>query len=328
MNVQTRLIGAIVLTAVWTIGFVLAQDAGPPAPQGQTPAPAGQAPAPEPTRGGGRGRQGAPAGQAPARRGGFTQFTRPLASQDVLVRGKALYDTNCATSCHQVDLRGTVDGKNPNLLRSGIALRDQKGELIAATVAKHSPAINLVADDTVAIAEYIHSVHATMGGQGSPPGRNPTNVTLNVLVGDPKSGEVTFGVMCGSCHSVTGNLQGIGSRFADARALQNAWVSGTTSAFGGGGGGGRGGGGAPMPATVTMADGSKLEGTLLRQDDFLIALMLPDGTRKTMARTDGVPRVTVRDPMAGHKGMVMKLAFEDTDNKMMHDITAYLWTIK
>ena len=83
-----------------------------------------------------------------------------------------------------------------------------------------------------------------------------------------------------------------------------------------------------MPATVTMADGSKLEGTLLRQDDFLIVLMLPDGTRKTMARSDGVPRVTVRDPLAGHKGMVIKLAFEDTDNKMMHDITAYLSTIR
>ena len=327
MNVQTRLIAALMLTGAWATGFVLAQDAGTPAPQGQTPAPAGQAQAPEPARAGGRGRQGAPSGQAPSRRGGFTQFTRPLASQDVLIRGKALYDTNCATSCHQVDLRGTADGRNPNLLRSGIALRDQKGELIAATVAKHSPAITLIEADTIAIAEYIHSIHATMGGQGSPPGRNPTNVTLNVLVGDPKAGETSFGVLCASCHSVTGDLQGFGSKFPDARALQNAWVSVTTSGFGGGGGRG-GGSGAGLPATVTLADGSKLEGTLVRQDDFLVVLMLPDGTRKSMARTDGVPRVTVRDPMAGHKGMVVKLAFEDTDNKMMHDITAYLWTIR
>ena len=33
-----------------------------------------------------------------------------------------------------------------------------------------------------------------------------------------------------------------------------------------------------------MADGSKLEGTLVREDDFLIVLILPDGTRKSMAR--------------------------------------------
>ena len=78
-------------------------------------------------------------GQPAERRGGFTQFTRPLAPHDVIARGKALYETNCA-SCHAVDLRGTVDGKNPNLLRSGIALSDQKGELVTAAVAKHTPA--------------------------------------------------------------------------------------------------------------------------------------------------------------------------------------------
>lgn len=319
MNPQTRWIAAIILIGAGTIGFVLAQ--GAPAPT-----PAGQAPTPPPAQGGGRGRQGAAPGQTPGRRGGFTQYTRPQASPDVIARGKALYETNCA-SCHVADLRGTADGKYPNLLRSGIALRDQKGELIAATVAKHSPVINLVEADTVAIAEYIHSVHATMGGQGSPPGRNPTNVTLNVLVGDPKSGETTFGVLCSSCHSATGDMKGFGSKFPDARALQNAWVGGTSSAFGGGGGRGDGAG-AGLPATVTMADGSKLEGTLVRADDFLIVLTLPDGTRKSMVRNDGVPKVEVRDPMAGHKGMVMKLAFEDSDNKMMHDITAYLWTLK
>jgi len=47
-----------------------------------------------------------------------------------------------------------------------------------------------------------------------------------------------------------------------------------------------------------------------------------------MARTDGVPRVDVRDPRAGHVDTIVKLAHEDRDSKMMHDITAYLWTIK
>jgi cytochrome c oxidase cbb3-type subunit 3 len=329
MTVATRTIVAVMLAGAVMTGLVVAQGAGAPAPQGQ-PA-AGQTPTPPAAgRGGDPGQRGAPPeggrqGRG-GRAGGYTQFTRPLAPEDVILRGKALYANNCA-SCHAADLRGTADGKYPNLLRSGVALRDQKGELIGARLGKHPPPITLIEADTVAIAEYIHSVHATMGGQGSPPGRNPTNVTLNVLVGDPKAGEATFKTVCGACHSVTGDLRGIASKFADPRALQNGWVSGSTSAIGGARGGGRGGGGS-VPAVVTMADGSKLEGTLVREDDFLVVLTLPDGTRRSMARTNGVPRVEVKDPKAGHVDAIVKLAHDDMQNRMLHDITAYLWTIK
>jgi mono/diheme cytochrome c family protein len=273
---------------------------------------------PAPGRGADPGQRGAPGG----RRGGFTQFTRPLASADVLVRGRSLYDTNCA-SCHAVDLRGTADGKNPNLLRSGTALNDKQGELIGAAIARHTPAITLVAADSVAIAEYIHSIHATMGGQGSPPGRNPTNVELNILVGDAAGGQAYFMAACSTCHSLTGDLKGIGSKYPDPRALQNAWVSGSSGRFGGGG---RGGGGVGNPATVTMPDGSTLTGTLVRKDDWLVVLTLPDGTRTSMVRTNSVPKVDVTDPQAAHKKMVLEL--DDPANKKMHDVTAYLWTIK
>src|SRR5207344_1245319 len=198
---------------------------GGAAPPAQNPAPPPQTQTPPPAGRGAGGRQTVPP-PAGARRGGFTQFTRPQASQDVLVRGKALYETNCA-SCHAVDLRGTADGKNPNLLRSGVALRDQHGELIGARLARHTPPLTLIQADSVAIAEYIHSVQATMGGQGSPPGRNPTGIELNVLVGDAAAGGAYFAKGCASCHSVTGDLKGIGSKYPDARALQNAWVSGS-----------------------------------------------------------------------------------------------------
>src|SRR4051812_6852952 len=133
---------------------------------------------------GGRGGQGGGGGRGGgggARRGGFTQYTRPLASQDVLARGKALYETNCA-SCHAPDLRGTANGTR--LLRSLTSLDDQHGELIGAPAAKHNPKVNLVETDPVAGAEYIHSILATVGGQGSPPGRNPVGLQLNILVGD------------------------------------------------------------------------------------------------------------------------------------------------
>jgi cytochrome c oxidase cbb3-type subunit III len=248
-------------------------------------------------------------------------LTRQLAPQDVLARGKGLYTTNCA-SCHAEDLRGTPNGTR--LLRSQASLKDQHGELIGAEVAKHTPPITLVEADTVAIAEYIHSILATTGGQGSPPGRNPVGLQLNVLVGDAKAGASYFDTACASCHSINGDLKGIGAKYTEPRSLQNAWVAGTSAdaPFRGG----RGGGGAGNPVTVTMPDGKKFEGKLVRKDDYLVILTLADGTRKSIARDGDVPKVEVKDPTDAHKKMA--LAIDDPENKHMHDITAYLATLK
>ena len=138
----------------------------------QDPAPAAPAAAGRGARGGRGGGRGGAAGASGAaarggRAGGFTQFTRPLASQDVIARGKTLFEANCA-SCHSSDFRGTAKGVN--IVRSGIALRDQHGELIGEELGKHNPPIKLVETDNVATAEYIHAVLATAGRQGRPPG--------------------------------------------------------------------------------------------------------------------------------------------------------------
>ena len=53
----------------------------------------------------------------------------------------------------------------------------------------------------------------------------------------------------------------------------------------------------------------------MREDDFLVVLILPDGTRKSMARTNGVPRVEIKDPKAGHVDAIVKLAHEDMQNQ-------------
>ncbi len=292
----------------------LAPQAPPPqAPAPQTPA----APTPQPP--GGRGGRGQVAT--------FPAQQRPPGDPAVIARGRSLFEVNCRL-CHGADLRGGDMG-GVNLLRSTLVLNDQHGELILPVVhgGRANPGMppmppfpQLADDDVKAIAEYIHSVAATMRGQGNPPpGTEP--VVLNIVVGDPAAGKTYFQQKCASCHSASGDLAGVASRYAEPVQLQNAWVSG------GGGRGGRGGGGrgsrAQTTVTVTTPQGQRAEGRLDRIDDFMVVLTPADGVQRSFRRVGDVPRVEIHDPLEGHK----KLLSSYTD-KDIHDVTAYLVTVK
>src|SRR3954468_3154506 len=247
-----------------------------PAPA-QPPAPAPGAQTPAGPAQGGRGR-----GQAT-----FPAQQRTLADPAVIARGKTLFEINCRL-CHGADLRGGDMG-GVNLLRSNLVLTDQHGELILPVVhaGRQNPGMppmppfpQIPDDDVKAIAEYIHSVAFTMRGQGNPP-LSAEPVVLNIVVGNAAAGKAYFTAKCSSCHSESGDMQGVASRYSDPVQLQNAWVSG--GGGGGRGGGGRGRGGAnrrEVSVTVTTASGQKVEGRLNRIDDFIVTL-IPD---------DGVPR--------------------------------------
>ena len=311
---------AVFATAiVWLVALIThtgAQQAPPPA----APAGAPQTPAP--------GGPPAGRGQAPPGRGGgratFPAQQRTLADAATIARGKTLYEINCR-ACHGADLRGGDIG-GPNLLRSQVALNDQHGELIIPLVKQGRqnpgmppmPALPLPDADIIAIAEYIHSVQATMRGQGSPPPGE--EVELNIVVGDAKAGEKYFAARCASCHSATGDLKDVGDRIASPLQLQNTWITG-------GGGRGRGGAGGPVsrPVTVSVAmqDGSKVEGRLVRIDDFYVVVGLENGTTRTIRRAGDAPKVTINDPLEEHR----KLLTVYTD-KDIHDVTAYLVTLK
>jgi cytochrome c oxidase cbb3-type subunit 3 len=305
---------ALVIVAVMSIaaagGLFAQQPAQPPAGQGGG-------------RGAGRGAAPAPGQGNPTAT--FPAQQRPLAAPEVIARGSTLYGVSCR-SCHGMDLRGGDMG-GPNLLRSGVVLADQHGELIAPVIQgsrrdQGMPAIPMAPDDITAVAEYLHSVTFTARGQGAPPPGPP--VELNIVVGNAAAGQAYFQAKCSACHSATGDLQGIASRVTDPTQLQNLWVSGGTT----------GRGGPPPPgqtaaarkvttATVTLPTGQVVEGTLRRIDDFIVTLLLPDGSERSFRRDDTVPKVEVHDPLEGHRKLLP--AYTDKD---IHDVTAYLVTLK
>jgi cytochrome c oxidase cbb3-type subunit 3 len=257
------------------------------------------------------------------RQGGFVPGQqRPPGDPAVIARGKTLWGIHC-TGCHGADLRGGDLG-GPNLLRSQIALTDLDGERIVPVIQngqQNMPAISMPPEDAKAIATFVRSVIVTIGRQGMPP---ESMAPPSILAGDAAAGKVYFDSKCASCHSATGDLQGLATKYSDPRLLQNTWVSG-------GGRGGRGGGGAmaaaagprTVTAVVTMSDGEKVQGRLLRIDDFLVTLALEDGVTRTIRRKGDVPKVEVRDPMKPHRDLLA--AYTDKD---IHDLTAYLVTLK
>ena len=258
------------------------------------------------------------AGQAlaqsqPRAAGGATVGPRQPNDPVQVERGKALYGVRC-TFCHGADARGGEGG--PNLVRSGLVLNDTKGELIAPVLQNGRPEMgmpkfDLTPTQVADIASFLHTFRAA--------GRDPArNAPPNVLVGDAKAGEVYFRAKCGSCHSVTGDLKGLGSKIADPKTLQQTWLMP---------GAGRGGAAVtnvpPKTVTVTVAPAQKFEGRLERIDDFTVTLVDAGGTSRTFIRNGLTPAVEVHDPLRPHKDLLP--VYTDKD---IHDVTAYLASIK
>jgi cytochrome c oxidase cbb3-type subunit 3 len=66
-----------------------------------------------------------------------------------------------------------------------------------------------------------------------------------------------------------------------------------------------------------------VEGRRVRFDDFLVTLELADGTSRSFRREGDVPKVEVRDPLQAHRDLLSVYT-----DKNMHDVTAYLVTLK
>lgn len=290
---------------------VMSSQAPAAGAQQQPPATGGQPPSPPP------GGQPPPAGRG--RGGGRATFPaqqRDLAEAKVVDRGKVVYSGVCS-ACHGVDARGGQLG-GPNLLRSQVVLNDKDGELIGPIIhgsraERGMPPIPMGDEDVKAVAAFMHSLQAAASPQGAPPdsGTPPPDA----LVGDASAGQVYFSARCSSCHTPE-TLKGVATKYPEAKLLQNTWVTG-------GGRGGRGGGSRAITATVTSPSGEKLEGRLLRIDDFLVTLVLADETVRSVRREGDQPRIEITDPLAGHKALLAVLTDKD-----MHDVTAFLATLK
>jgi mono/diheme cytochrome c family protein len=251
---------------------------------------------------------------------------RPKGNPESISRGKAAYGTNCAY-CHGDDARGGENG-GTNLLRSDYLMKDQRGEvlrqfLLNADANGHTGAregvlkFDFTSEQASDLAAYIHDFRLS----SRDPGRMRPKT---IVVGDAKAGEAYFSTKCASCHSTSGDLKGVASRFPDATTLQQAWLMPPVY-------GPRGPYAPvdpdtkvpPVTVTVTLADGEKVEGRLGRIDDFIVTMTLADGTARSFRRDGDTPAIEVHDPLKPHKDLLP--GYTDRD---IHNLTAYLVTLQ
>jgi mono/diheme cytochrome c family protein len=242
---------------------------------------------------------------------------------DAADRGLPLYNTTCGY-CHGE--RGKGGNSGPDLITSDVTLHDEDGVGMGDYLkgAKHQGVAKLDLPQTTIydIAVYLHSrVNVAALNRGGDV--HPDEV---LKAGNADAGKAYFNGAggCTKCHSVDGNLKGVGAKY-DAATLQDRLVMPQR-------GGGRGGRGAPVvvtpnplaiTATVTLPNGQTFKGLPLRVTDFDVTLRLDDGSTQTWARNNDIPKVELTDPLAGHVELMKKL--KDSD---MHNLTAYLATLK
>ena len=297
---------ALSLSAAALCGVLVgAQD-----PEHAPPPRTAQTPATPPAQPAGRGRGESPAPAAGRGRG-------PSFDQAAIARAKPVYEPQCGF-CHGNDARGRAGG--PDLARSLVVLADTGGKELAGFLRNGRPDRGMPAfpgltnQEIADIAEFLHErLEAARSGAATD--------TMASLVGDAKAGAAYFAGpgRCATCHSVTGDLAGIGARY-DPATLQGRLVNPRP-------GGGRGQAAVSARATrtvaVTLPNGQTVSGALDFISEFAVTLIEPSGARRSFTREGGVPKVVVTDPLQAHFDMLR--TFRDKD---MQDLTAYLWTLK
>jgi len=220
--------------------------------------------------------------------------------------GQSLFQRDCAF-CHGRDAAGGETG--PDLTRSKLVGDDTEGSAIAPVVrsgraGQGMPSFNFSIEEMSSLVAFLHSrktkVEAQVGGR-----RDVDAADLQT--GDAEAGKRYFNGSgtCSSCHSPTGDLAGIASRFRGLQLEQRMLYPED----------------ARSKLTVKLPGGQTVAGTLAYQDEFTVALRDTGGQYHSWS-TDDV-KFTIDAPAEAHVDLFGK--YTDAD---IHNLMAYLQTLR
>jgi cytochrome c oxidase cbb3-type subunit III len=231
-------------------------------------------------------------------------------------RGRKIFVPTCGF-CHGNDAHGK---SGPDLVRSALVLHDNKGDVIGPVIRngrleRGMPAFSALSAEQIAdISTFLHSRAADVSNRFA-------YKIGDLITGDAQKGAAFFNDdgHCGSCHSTTGDLAHIATKYEPAELqrrmlypapnLIDVFLGRAVTPP------------APTKVTVQLASGERVSGTLDHLDEFTVTMHDSTGWYRSFSRESLT--VDVQDPRAAHEALLPKYT-----DQQMHDLLAYLETLK
>jgi cytochrome c oxidase cbb3-type subunit 3 len=233
--------------------------------------------------------------------------------------GEALFAAQCGF-CHGRDATGGQSG--PDLTDSNLVGQDAGGDKISPVVRNGRPEkgmppfAGMGENDLKKIVEYLHERKKAVDAN---PGRRRKVSVEDLSTGNADAGRKYFDGACATCHSPSGDLAGIASKYRGLALMQRMLYPSPGNAAEPAEGEKR----KPNPATatITFASGQSVTGALAYRDEFTIAITDSAGYYRSWPTSD--VKVSVKDPRQAHADLLAK--YTDAD---IHNLFAYLQTLK
>jgi cytochrome c oxidase cbb3-type subunit 3 len=208
--------------------------------------------------------------------------------------GRVLFDTSCG-SCHgragqQIARTDLTESKLLESDQFEVALADS---LRQGSPDKGMPQFTFSSQQVADLAAHIKNLRGR---------KRPVDLS-DLLTGDVEAGKTYFtgAGRCSTCHSVTGDLAGVASRYVGTQLMHQIMYPKNPK----------------KKVTVTLPTGSTVTGTLEHADRFIVALRDADGFYRSWF-TDRV-QYSVDAPVDAHVELLRKHTDRD-----IHNLYAYL----
>jgi cytochrome c oxidase cbb3-type subunit III len=220
--------------------------------------------------------------------------------------GSALFRQDCSF-CHGRDAGGGESG--PDLTRSKLVTQDVDGDKIGVVVRNGRPDKGMPHFDRTdqQIASLVAFIHTQQNNALTRKGGRKGVDVSDLQTGNVDAGKRYFNGAggCAVCHSATGDLAGVASRYSGL-VLEEQMLYPEH---------------AKSKVTVTLASGPTITGTLAYLDEFTVGLIDSTGTYRSW-RTGDV-QYKVDEPVKAHVEQFSK--YSDAD---IHNLMAYLQTLR